>query len=95
MLIIFRESLDCNNVFSGYFFKSFSTGADSLSIDVDCTGAAVLNAAAVFGAGELEMLSENPEKWSCWIYIQLVGLAVYSQFDHTSSFGICPKADKN
>jgi hypothetical protein len=57
---------------------------------MDCTGTAVLNAAAIFGAGEIEMLSEDPEKGSCWIYIQLVGLAVYSQFDHTSSFGICP-----
>jgi hypothetical protein len=90
MLIIFRESLDCNDVFPSYFLKSFSTGADSLSINMDCTGTAVLNAAAIFGAGEIEMLSEDPEKGSCWIYIQLVGLAVYSQFDHTSSFGICP-----
>jgi hypothetical protein len=77
-------------LFASYFLQRFPTGADSFSINVNSAGAAVLDSTAVFGACKFEMISQNPEQGGFWINVQLVGLAVYSQFDHDSSVEICP-----
>jgi hypothetical protein len=61
------------------------TRSDSHTVNVDSTGAALGNAASVFGACHSEDVTKHPKKWHVVRGIDLVGYAIDNEAFHVSA----------
>lgn len=76
MLAIVGKAFDRRDGFSAQARHGHRAGAYRLAIEVDGAGAALANSAAVFGANQFEIISENPENGSIRICLYIVGFTV-------------------
>ena len=82
MSAVRRESFDGGDRRASDFAHSDATGAYGASVDVDGAGAALLDAAAVLGSVELEVIPQRPEQWRAWCHIDFVSNPVYFECNH-------------
>ena len=61
MAAVWGESFDGGDSLSRGFTHGDTAGADGTSVDVDGAGAALLDATAVFGTMQFEVVAEYPE----------------------------------
>jgi hypothetical protein len=84
VVTVFGQTLDrCN--FSAFGCRCWKhAGAHWLSIDVDGTGAAKRFSATVLGAGQACDITDCPQEWHGWVYIEAHTLAVKFEIDSHS-----------
>src|SRR5579872_2564578 len=71
-----RDAFDRGDAFAGNGNDRNSAGAHDLAIDVHATGAARADATAKLGAGELELLADDPKERRIRIRLDRDGFAV-------------------
>ncbi len=82
----FGEPLDCQDGLFVGIGNCGHAGDDAFSADQDCAGAALAFATAVFGAGQLQVLTQHVEQRAFWIGRDGPGLTVNGEsngFFHT------------
>jgi hypothetical protein len=80
------QAFNCCDLCVGYGAYGNDATADGFAIDVDGANSADGNAAAEFGAGELEFIAKNPEEWGVGFDVEIVGDAVDGE---ANGHGIC------
>ena len=75
------KTFDGGDLGVGYGAYGNDATADGFAVDVDGAGAAGGNAAAEFGAGELEFITKNPKEWGVGFDVEVVGDAIDGEAD--------------
>ena len=77
MRAVRRESFDGGDRLASDFAYCDSARAHSSTVYMNGTGTALLNAATILGALQLEVISEYPEQGDIWCNIKFVIFTVY------------------
>src|SRR5882672_3868848 len=86
-----RQAFDGRDLLPGSRADREGARADRRAVEMYGARPALGDAAAVFGAGEADLLADHPEQRRIGVDIDLVGLAIDGQSNHFSSFRNCKR----
>jgi hypothetical protein len=77
-----RQPFDRSDLLRSYVRHRHATGSDRCTINVDGTGAALLQAAAKLSSRQSNRVANHPEQWRVGTDIHIILLAINSQGNH-------------
>src|SRR5262245_36476059 len=86
------QALDRGDLFAFGLAHRNAAGAGGDAVDMNGAGAALRNAAAVFGAGQSDVLADRPEQRRIWLDVDVKGFSVDRKVCHRSPL-IGPSTD--
>src|SRR5262249_51730563 len=81
--VAFGQPFDRRDVLAFGGADGKRAGAHSLALNMNCAGAALGDAAAILGAGQTNLLANDPQQRSVWVRFDGMGLSVDDQPSHS------------
>src|SRR5450830_1319536 len=80
---VLRETFDGRDLLPDRVADLHATGARCYAVNVHGAGAALGDAAAVFGAGQADLFPQHPQQWGRGIDVDILGFSVDGETGHT------------